>query len=274
MTEEELILTDVLACRRIDLYTNPIFLSANQKNRLLHIQSRLKNKEPLQYILGKTEFMGLDLKVDARVLIPRPETEILVEIALKKVKNFPSLNILELGTGSGNIAISLAKSFSKSSITTIDISSEALDVAFVNAQRLGVLDKINFVHQDMISFLNAMTPLEIKNFLRGQLFDIIISNPPYIATEKLRTLPLDVQQEPQIALDGGADGLFLIKHIIQKSGLFLTKGGFLILEIGDDQRNPVENLLREVGLFNTITFHKDYSNVDRIVSAQFLGEIN
>ncbi len=255
MTEQELMLTSLLDCERINLYVDRKPLGASDQNRFEQMRKRREQGEPLQYILGCCEFFGMKFFVDNRVLVPRPETELLVEEVLKRMDKQKSLNILDLGTGSGNIAISLAKFLPRSQVTAVDVSWDALKLSKDNARFHALDDKINFVHQDMAVYLQGQ---------EEKLFDIIVSNPPYIARSKLNSLPKDVQQEPKIALDGGEDGLDFYKIIIAHAGRFLKDGGFLFLEIGDGQRAAVEQIFRDHPICQNVEFFKDYSGGDRV----------
>ncbi len=264
MTEQEWMLTSLLECRRVDLYAERQSLTPGQEMRYASMQRRRKEGEPLQYILGYCDFMGVRIGVDSRVLIPRPETEILVETALERIKIFPCddpLRVLDLGTGSGNIAIALAHHLKYASVTAVDISSEALALARHNAVSQGVAHKINFVQADMTVFLEEGTSAEKQ-------FDVILSNPPYIPTFQLGRLPRDVRQEPRIALDGGKDGLRFIRGLITSAHRHLREGGFLLLEIGDGQREAVEEILAQHPCYRNIRFYKDYVQTDRIVYAE------
>ena len=178
---------------------------------------------PIQYVMGTTSFCGLEFLVDERVLIPRPETELLVEtvigIAGTKESDRGVVDILDLCTGSGNIAISLTKSLTNCRIVASDVSSDALDVARRNAVRNGLCDKIDFVKSD------------IFNGIDGQ-FDIIASNPPYIARYEFPTLQEEVLREPILALDGGEDGLDFYRRIVSAAPGYLKRGGSIVMEIG------------------------------------------
>ncbi len=259
MTEKELMLTALLECDRADLCLDPKPLSDSDQKRLDEMHGRRQKGEPLQYILGCCEFFGIKLFVDHRVLIPRPETELLVEEVLKRVDKNKSLKILDLGTGSGNIAVSLAKFLPRSQVTALDVSLEALKLAQDNAHFHSLRDKINFICQDMNVYL-----------AQGQerAFDLIVSNPPYIAKGKLKDLPLDVQQEPKLALDGGENGLDFYKTIIPQAARLLKQGGSLFLEIGEDQRKDIENIFSEYHFYQNIEFLKDYCSRDRMIVAQ------
>jgi len=238
MTEKELILTTVKQCRRVDLYIDPLPLTPEQQFHLKEIHSRRQQGEPIQYILGSCEFLGIPLRVDSRVLVPRPETELLVETAVNLIREFKKTpaRVLDLGTGSGNIAISLAKMVDSIDVTAVDISAEALALAKENAGDNGVLSKIKFVESDL--FMNLKNHL-----LKNQLFDIIVSNPPYILTSQISELPSDVQHEPLLALDGGADGLKFYRRILAEAPAFLKAGGKIVWEIGDNQAESICELI-------------------------------
>jgi release factor glutamine methyltransferase len=268
MTEQEWMLTSLLECRRVDLYAGRKALTPAQERRYVSMQMRRQEGEPLQYILGHCDFMGIRIDVDARVLIPRPETEILVEIALAKAKSFLSgrpLRVLDLGTGSGNIAITLAHYLKYTEVTAVDISSEALALARHNAGSQGVDRRIDFIESDMTLFLEGEASA-------GEWFDVIISNPPYIPTFQLGRLPRDVRQEPQIALDGGGGGLRFLRVLIAGAHRHLAENGWLLLEIGDGQREAVEEIFVQHPRYQNVRFHKDYVQTDRVVSARKISE--
>jgi len=267
MTEQELMLISILNCRRVDLYTQKKTLSDNQKKDFQKMQERRKKGEPLQYIVGSCEFMGLTLFVDERVLIPRPETELLAELVadrINKIQSGKTLSILDLGTGSGNIAISLAKSVNDCCVTAVDISEKAICLAQDNARFNGVNEKIDFVCQDMRDVFQT-------GVLKDKKFDVIVSNPPYIPTSEIENLPEDVRQEPRLALDGGKDGLDYYRQIIRDAKETLKDGGLLVFEIGDNQRFGVEEIFSYSPLFSHIEFKKDYAGTDRIVVAQLIS---
>ncbi len=266
MTEDELILTHVLQCSRIDLYLHKPTLTPSQTKQLNDIKARRTQGEPLQYILGECEFMGIPLKVDARVLVPRPETELLVEQALKRMATIEpddeGLYALDIGTGSGNVPIALLKHNSKWRVISIDVSTEALELARENAATQGVLAGIKLIHADVFEWLAASNPYP-------KHFSLVISNPPYVRSGDMAKLPKDVQLEPKLALDAGETGLKFYEHIIAHAGHVLKPDGWLIFEIGEDQAKSLENLLTRQGSFVNIETIKDYAGKDRIVAAQF-----
>ena len=218
---------------------------------------KIRDGIPLEYITHKKEFMKLNFYVDENVLIPRQDTEILVEEVMDISENIKEKKILELCTGSGVIAISLARYISGSKIKAIDISEKAIKVAKKNAIENDVYSNIEFIKSNM--FEN----------LREEKFDIIVSNPPYIKRSIIKTLNNDVKNEPYIALDGGEDGLDFYRKIISESFKYLKHGGYLCLEIGYDQREDVINLLKEEK-FKDIYCKKDLYDNDRVIVARLM----
>ncbi len=270
MNEAEVLFAELLNCDRLSLYLNKnATLDTNTRNAAAGVLKRRISGEPLEYILGKTEFMGLEFKVNKDVLIPRPETEILVETALKIVSGIKcqvsSVNILDAGTGSGCIAVSLAKLLSGVKIDAIDISEGALHLARENARLNNVSDKIRFIQSDL--FASYVLPAG-RQELGVISYDVIVSNPPYVARGDIKGLSREVQSEPAVALDGGPDGLDFYRRIIKESPPYLKGNGFLIMEMGFNQGKDIQNLLQESGYFNIIEVIKDYSNISRFVAAQ------
>ncbi|MDD4939383.1 MAG: peptide chain release factor N(5)-glutamine methyltransferase [Candidatus Omnitrophica bacterium] len=264
MNETELLFTDILNCSRWSLYLNKdITLRKDQFTRISEALKRRVRGEPVHYILGKTEFMGLDFKVSPEVLIPRPETEILVEEVIRQSHKpqATSLNILDVGTGSGCIAISLAKFIKKAAVIATDISSGALKIAEANAKLNNVIDKIRFIQSDFFKSYE----------LRAKTYDIIVSNPPYIVSSEIEKLQPEVQYEPRIALDGGKDGLSSYRKIIEYAPEYLREGGFLILEMGFGQAPCIKNVFQNSMNFEIIEVVKDYNNIDRVIVAKKYG---
>ncbi|MCK5213887.1 MAG: peptide chain release factor N(5)-glutamine methyltransferase [Candidatus Omnitrophica bacterium] len=261
MNEKELILTSLLDCRRVDIYTNPSCLTIFQERIFQDILKRRQDGEPLQYLLGETEFMGLPFHVNPDVLIPRPETELLVQSILFLYREQTcSVKIADLGTGSGNIAVSLAKNINSAKIKAIDISPAALNVARNNAKRNGVADSINFTRQDIFKFFND------NNSFRS--YDLIVSNPPYISQQGMRQLPRDVKHEPVIALYGGDDGLEFYYELINGAAQLLKDSGILALEIGEDQRIAIAEMFAVQKETFFLHFIKDFAGRDRVAIAQ------
>lgn len=250
----ELLLAEVLSCKRIDLYLSfdrP--LTEHEINDYREFIRRRGNHEPLQYIIGKAEFYGNEFIVNENVLIPRPETEILVDEVIAKSVNSSSLKILDVGTGSGIIAVSLAKELITANFDAFDVSEEAVNIALKNASLNGVSDKINFFVADIFNYEG-----------NNDYYDIIVSNPPYISHEDYNNLEIDVKEyEPKISLTDLQDGLTYYKTIINKSSKWLKKDGYLFFEIGYNQGKDVENLMNEY--FYDIKVVKDLQNFDRVI---------
>lgn len=279
MTENEIILTHILQCRPIDLVLHKPVMTQVQQEQYEDFKRRRKSGEPLQYILGTCNFMGLELAVNPAVLIPRPETEQLVDAALKFIKRgSPLLNndrgtvpvtILDLGTGSGNIAIALAKFVPESKIVSIDISPQALEAAKENARAHKVEDRIEFIQDDILVSKGPIASTS-QGFCHCEersdaLFDLIISNPPYIPTNQLNTLPQDVQKEPMTALDGGADGLDFYRAIIKFTPHLLRSAACLMMEFGDGQAEALTKLIQLSGNFSKLEIFQDLAGRDRII---------
>jgi len=264
MNEAELLFTEILDCSKFSLYLNRGLRLDRDKSQT--ISKALKRRilgEPIQYILGKTEFMDWEFKVTPDVFIPRPETEILVETAIKYAASYKpqaaSIKIIDLGTGSGCIAVSLAKFLPQAEIFATDISKEALEVALVNAKLNNV--KVNFMQSDLFNACD----------LRPATCDLIISNPPYIPTSEIKTLQPEIGYEPHIALDGGKDGLDFYRKIIVDSSCYLKEGGFLIMEIGYKQRLAIEDIFQKSQNYRIIDVIKDYNNIERVIVAKRYG---
>ena len=208
---------------------------------------------PLQHITHQQEFMKLMFYVDENVLIPRPDTEVLVEEVIKLAKSINAKKILDLCTGSGAIAVSLAKYIEGSQITATDISRKALSIAKLNATNNNVEDKITFVSSDLFQNISE------------EKYDIIVSNPPYIKRKVIKTLDKEVKREPIIALDGGNDGLDFYKKIIGNAYQYLKYKGYLCLEIGYDQKDEVIDLINKEEKYIDTYSKKDLFDNDRIV---------
>ena len=211
--------------------------------------SKIEEGMPLQYITHEQNFMGINFCVDENVLIPQPDTEILVKEVLDICKRNNIVKILDMCTGSGAIAISLAKDLKSAKIFASDISKKALKVAKKNAEKESV--DVFFIESDLFSKID-------------EKFDLIVSNPPYIKTEVIKTLDKQVHNEPLIALDGGKDGLLFYRSILNNAKDFLNDNGFIALEIGFDQKDEVISLMKKEGYKNVYS-KKDLGNNDRIV---------
>ena len=260
------LLAYVISCDRTNLYTNPDDLINDSDickyNELIHKRA---SHVPLQYITKRVEFMSLDFVVDEGVLIPRPETEILVEAVIKKTDNKRYhdriITIIDIGTGSGNIAVSLAKSISNVKIYASDISREALTVANENVLRHDVTDQIHLLHGNVFEAFSS-------NVKKGQV-DFIVSNPPYVSKSESKNLePELIDHEPLLALIGGVDGLFFYKQIIKDAANWIKPGGYLIIEIGETQANSIIKLMQNELHYDEIEIINDLQGKERIISAK------
>lgn len=263
--EAEILLNYFLKMSRSEIYLNyHRVLNNTEKTQLEKKIKKRIDKIPLQYITKHQEFMGMDFLVEKGVLIPRPETEILVEEVIKKLKNCKysnNLNVADLGTGTGIIAVSIAKFIEDIIIYATDISKKSLQVALKNAKKHNCRDKIIFLQGDLFEpFIGRIK----KNSLDG-----IISNPPYIDSCNFKVLPSEIKDnEPKIALFGGIDGLDYYRKIIKKSPFYLKKSGFIALEVGINQSKIVEELIIKENSFNQdIEVINDYLGIERVVIA-------
>lgn len=227
-----ILLEYILKLSREKIVSNPnTEVSDNNVESYLNKINDIKNGMPIQYITNKQEFMKLNFYVDKNVLIPQPDTEILVEKAIEICNNHGNdIKILDLCTGSGAIGISIAKNIKNAKVYATDIKNTVIDIAKQNAKQNNV-DNIEFIVSDMF-----------KN-IQEKDFDIIVSNPPYIETDVIKTLPTEVRNEPIIALDGGKDGLKFYKIILSEYKKYLKKDGYLLLEIGYNQAKSVGELI-------------------------------
>lgn len=258
--EAETLMTRLTGYKRHELYLKEdMALSEGLEDAFMDMIKKRCEGIPIQYITGVESFMGMDFKVNEHTLIPRADTEVLVESILLFAKSAQkSLNILDLCTGSGNIAVSLAKLLSYAHIWAIDISVNALEVARGNARLNGVEHKIEFLAGDMFK------PLE-----NGSVFDIIVSNPPYIKSAGISGLEPQVRlYEPEIALNGGMDGLDFYRNLVEGASLFLGSGGLFAVEVGHDQAGCVTKMLKASGNYKDIEQVKDLAMIDRVVLAK------
>ena len=239
----------------IIVYDNKEIDKQQQWQYFVNIE-KLTKGIPLQHITHRQEFMKMDFFVDENVLIPRPDTEILVEEVIKIAQKYNSPRILDLCTGSGAIAISLKKFVPNADITAVDISEKALEIAQKNAEKLEA--KINFVKSDLFDKLD------------NKKFDIIVSNPPYIRKDEIKKLSEEVQKEPKSALDGGEDGLDFYRIIAEQAINYLKTGSFLCFEIGYNQKNDVIKIIEDEQNYKNTYCKKDLYGNDRIIITQVL----
>lgn len=230
-------------------------LTKEQEEHFLELIKERLNGRPIAYIVGNREFMGLDFYVKEGVLIPRPDTEPLVEEVIELCKDKGDVSILDIGTGSGAITISLAKYIEKSKLMSFDISDIPLEVGKKNAIDNGVDSKIEFAKSDLFS---AIKDKDIR-------FDVIVSNPPYIPKKDIETLHTQVKDyEPYNALEGGEDGLDFYRDITEQSLSYINEGGILAYEVGHDQADDVSQIMKNNGYVNIYT-KKDLQGIDRVV---------
>jgi release factor glutamine methyltransferase len=254
----ELLLAHLLKKKRLELYMEfERELDEPTLEKLREMVKRRAAGEPVQYITGEAEFYGLKFAVDKRVLVPRPETELLVETVLERLKPLPAPLVVDVGTGSGCIAVALAKHLPNAAIYALDVSDEALAVARENAKRHDLEKNIRFLQSDLL-----------QNFPSSLRADLIVSNPPYIATGELAKLPKEVRDfEPVRALTAGEDGFEVIRRLVMDARRVLSPSGFLALEIGAGQRLAVENLF--VGeKYEVVQVVKDLQGHERDIVAR------
>jgi len=254
--ERELLLSYVLNCKREELYMNSVSIDEETEKLYETFIKRRLFGEPIQYILGKENFMGIDFIVNKDVFIPRPETEILVSEVLEAIDREVQVKILDLCTGSGNIAVTLAHLIPKSQITAVDISDSSLKVAQKNAILHNVGKRVSFYKKDIFQELL---------FDKRYIFDIIVSNLPYIKRPDIKSLQKEVRHEPEIALDGGGDGLEFYRRIKDIAPRYLTPKGSLFLEVGFNQAEDVIDIFTSSKLFKIRKIKKDFRGIDRVI---------
>lgn len=233
-------------------------LEGAELSKLRELVKRRRAHEPVAYLRGEREFYGLRFRVDKRVLIPRPDTETLVEVALARSQHVSlSMRMLDLCTGSGCVAIAAARQRPTSKVVATDLSEEALSLARENAERLGAYN-VSFVKSDLFEAISGR-------------FDVVTGNPPYIPTAEIDTLQPDIREfEPRLALDGGEDGLALVRRIVVAAPAHLVPGGTLALEIGAGEAEATMALFSASG-FEDVRAHRDYGRIERVVSGVHRG---
>ena len=254
--DAQIILSDIMGVTREFLITNDcLTVSKRIKQKYDNAIKRRIQKEPVAYIIGKKEFWSQNFKVTYSTLVPRPETELLIYNVIKYFKN-KKINILDIGTGSGCILLAILKELQFSRGIGIDISAKAIKIAQENSKNLNLLNRSKF------------KTFDINSFNIGK-YDLIVSNPPYIPFKEIRNLTKDIINfEPIVALNGGKDGLELIKKVIYKSNKLLKKGGLLAIEIGNKQYPKVSNLLKQLGFKEMSKIHDYNRNVRCIISTK------
>jgi len=230
-------------------------LGFQESSRFFDLLRKRSEFYPLQYLTGEAAFRELVLEVREGVLIPRPETELLIDELHQIFSHDKTFRILDIGTGTGNIALAAAQEFKGAEVWAVDVSLEALELSRANAMKNGLEGRINFLKSDLMSELGT------------QVFDVIVSNPPYIPEGEREELQKEVRFEPETALFGGSTGLQVIEKIFKGAKTRIVPGGYLILEIGAGQRKTVSEMARENG-FKTVAVKKDYSGIERILTFQ------
>lgn len=259
--DAEVILSHLLGVERVRLHIYPEMEISQEicQSFWRDVEKRL-NKMPVQYIIKQQEFMGLDFFVEEGVLIPRGDTEILVEKVLDLYQHHychQAVEILDIGVGSGAITVALGKYIEKSRLYGVDISLKALEIATKNAERHGIKEKITFLHGSLFEALKGKD-------LEGT-FDFVVSNPPYIPRQTITSLSREVKDyEPLLALDGGEDGLDFYRRILEKASVFLKTDGWLVFEFGYDQGHHLMDMMGKVG-YHQVEIIKDLAGLDRVV---------
>jgi len=258
--DAEVLLAELLGMERIKLYVNFDYpLKDKEISKYREMIKKRAQHIPVAYIIGHKEFMSLDFDVNQNVLLPRPETEILVEYLIDyfQEKDMDSINIVEVGTGSGAIMVSLGHYLDNARILGVEIEEGAIEVTRQNIDKFNLEDRLKVTKGDL---LNPLIKREISNV------DLLVSNPPYISEEDMDKLPPEVKQEPDKALYGGREGLDIYKNLIPQARKVLKDNGMIALEIGYNQAEAVSNILKENN-FKDLELRKDYADKDRFIIA-------
>jgi release factor glutamine methyltransferase len=266
--DAERLIEHVLGLSRSELYLEPERqVSPEEVARITELAGQRADRLPLQHVLGECEFMSLTFRMRPGVFIPRPETEVLVEAVVQAAGGMPKPpTVLDLGTGSGVIAISLAMFLRPELVVACDISSEAVEIASENAILNGVSEKVRFVVADAAGFIRDRGEGGASGIWRG--FDIVACNPPYVATGEIAGLEPEVRDhDPLVALDGGGDGTKFIDGIVPRLTSIISEGGIIALEIGSTQAERVTVILERSG-FRSVATLKDFNGMDRVVTGR------
>ena len=252
--EAQVLLAHLLSVSRARLYADLLDpIPADAQDEYDRMVERRAVGEPTAYLTGRREFYGLDLHVDPRVLIPRPETELLVELALDRASVLERPLIAEVGVGSAAVAVSLARHLPTATIYATDLSTEALEVAAINCRAYGVEDRVRLLHGDLL----GPVPEQV---------DVILSNPPYVNRRDLSSLPIEIREhEPRVALDGGADGLDVIRRLLPQVRDRLKPSGAFLMEIGYDQAHGVRDLACSAFPGSEVELVKDLAGIERVL---------
>lgn len=260
--DAEILLAHARGCQRIQLYTQfdePLADAVRAQMRDL-VQRRAK-AEPVAYLVGQREFFSLRFKVTRNVLIPRPDTETLVMEVLDGVKGIETPQVLDLCTGSGCVAVAVAKNCKSATVCATDISPAAIAIARENAQQHQVQDRLDLIESDLFASIGA-----------ERQFDVIASNPPYIPSAEIDQLDAEVaQHEPRLALDGGPDGLNVLRKIIEAAPKYASKNGLLLLEFTPEQADALEAIAKAHGAYSEVSIRKDLAQRPRVLKARIRG---
>jgi release factor glutamine methyltransferase len=258
--DAQVLLAHVLGCKRIDLYTRhdePASDSARGQFRDL-IRQRIEGC-PVAYLVGRKEFFSLELEVGPAVLIPRPDSECVVDECLRLAREMPEPTVLDIGTGSGNLAVAIARQHKGAKVTAVDLSPEALAVAQRNAAKHGLESRVRFLHGDLFAPVPA-----------DERFDFVVSNPPYIPHAEIAQLAPGVRDyEPHLALDGGEDGYAVFDRLVREASAHLKPGGYLIVEIGSPQEGPARQRIQAVAGYELAKTLHDGSGHPRVLRARW-----
>ncbi len=262
--DAEVLLAHALECKRIDVYTRfDVEPDEEARGRYRELVRRRTEGCPVAYLVGRKEFFSLELEVGPAVLIPRPDSESVVQECLALAKEMAAPRVLDLGTGSGNLAIAVAKYHKGAQVTALDLSADALAVARRNAEKHGLAERVQFLEGDLFG------PI-----LAGETFDFIVSNPPYIPTADIANLGIGVRDfEPHRALDGGGDGFEMFDRIVAQAPAFLAPGGYLILEIGSPQEAESRRRIGEQAGYQLAATIRDGSGHPRVLRARCEGDL-
>lgn len=257
--ETQLLMAHAFGCKKVEIFTRYAEKASDEgRARLRALIKQRGEGKPIAHLVGYKEFFSLQFEVNPSVLIPRDESQWIVIECLKLAKEMDSPRILDLGTGSGNLPISIATQNNKAKLVTVDISEDALEVARRNSEKHQVSDRIEFVQSDLFESLGEVEP-----------FHFVISNPPYIKSGDIATLERDVRDyDPHLALDGGEDGLAVIARIVTEAKDYLQQEGYLIFEIGSDQEEEARGLVESVGDYTLHPTIKDHQGHPRVIVAQ------
>ena len=256
--DAEILLAHVIKMERFYLYVNfDQVLKPEQLAQYRELITKRVQRVPVAYLVGSKAFMSLNFKVNRDVLIPRPDTETLVNYATEKLRKMSGeLKVADIGTGSGAIGISILRFVKNSIVSAVDISKKAIEIATTNADLNKVTDRIKFYTGDLLKPLT------------GQKFKAVLSNPPYIPNKVVKTLQPEVAQyEPKLALEGGEDGLDFYRRLVKDAPDFIEEGGFLAVEIGINQAAAVKNLIESDGRLKDIESRKDLAGIERVIAA-------